>query len=196
MLRALGGPQLLSLLAGGVLGREDGDPVCRGLAAAAVEEALLALQALDALPGQEVRGGAAVAPSPRSHTLLTVVVCLLVNLTLITFYNLVRKWLAPLLNVIATQLKPLHRARCGQMRATPGRRASWPASTPSSQKQRCRPPPSAPADSGARRCCGRRCGRSPRCSGCCRCLCGRAPGLQWLEPSGSQGAAVGHDSFS
>jgi hypothetical protein len=67
VLRALGGPALLEHLARGVVGQEEGDPACRCLAAAALEEALTALRQLDALPGQEVRfwggggGGAGAA---------------------------------------------------------------------------------------------------------------------------------------
>jgi len=55
VLRALGGPALLELLARSVVGHEDGDAACRCLAGAALEEALVALQQLDSLPGQEVR---------------------------------------------------------------------------------------------------------------------------------------------
>ena len=56
-LRALGGPQFLVMLATGVVGRPDGDAACRALAAAALEEALAALQAARMAPSRH--GGAA-----------------------------------------------------------------------------------------------------------------------------------------
>ncbi|KAI8476101.1 MAG: hypothetical protein J3K34DRAFT_513946 [Monoraphidium minutum] len=65
LLRALGGPGLLELLGRGVAGNEGGDAGCRGLAVAALEEALAGLRAAAALPGQQdvLWADASVSPS-------------------------------------------------------------------------------------------------------------------------------------
>lgn len=53
VLQALGAPKLVELFVG-VVGQEEGDPVCRAAAAAALEEVLLALQQAALMPGGEV----------------------------------------------------------------------------------------------------------------------------------------------